>query len=140
MDTPDLHHLQVPKSERPAIPTIDQREHCGDVAYLIIDKHIREHITFTFRHDQIEILVLGTARRRDMPIPARIVRIDIAIEREHLEHREDRSGETRSERIVVEYLTRSRFCKELQILNGLVRGNLTRALEGEDVGTIIFQD
>jgi molybdenum storage protein len=44
------------------------------------------------------------------------------------------------ERIVIEYLTRSRFCKEVQILNGLKRGNLTRALEGEDVGTIIHQD
>jgi molybdenum storage protein len=44
------------------------------------------------------------------------------------------------ERVVIEYLTRARFCKELQIVNGLVRGNLTRALEGEDVGTIIYDD
>jgi len=44
------------------------------------------------------------------------------------------------ERIVVEYLTRSRFCKELQIVNGTKPGNITRALEGEDVGTIIHQD
>ena len=44
------------------------------------------------------------------------------------------------ERTVVEYLTRSRFCTEVQIVNGLVRGMLTRALEGEDVGTIIYQD
>ena len=44
------------------------------------------------------------------------------------------------ERIVIEYLTRSRFCKELQIVNGLVPGLVTRALEGEDVGTIIYQD
>src|SRR5262245_20998322 len=42
------------------------------------------------------------------------------------------------ERIVVEYLTRARFCKELQIVNGLVRGMVTRALAGEDVGTIIY--
>jgi molybdenum storage protein len=41
------------------------------------------------------------------------------------------------ERVVLEYLPRSRFCKELQIVNGLKRGELTRALEGEDVGTII---
>src|SRR5438046_1018473 len=41
------------------------------------------------------------------------------------------------ERVVVEYLTRSRFCKEVQIINGLKAGNVTRALEGEDVGTII---
>jgi molybdenum storage protein len=43
------------------------------------------------------------------------------------------------ERVVIEYLTRSRFCKELQIVNGLVPGQITRALEGEDVGTIIHQ-
>ena len=44
------------------------------------------------------------------------------------------------ERSVVEFLTRSRFCHEVQIINGLERGQLTRALEGEDVGTIIHQD
>jgi molybdenum storage protein len=41
---------------------------------------------------------------------------------------------------VIEYLTRSRFCKELQIVNGLKKGLVTRALDGEDVGTIIYQD
>ncbi|HZS42341.1 MAG TPA: uridine kinase [Polyangia bacterium] len=44
------------------------------------------------------------------------------------------------ERVVIEYLTRSRFCTELQIVNGTKPGNITRALEGEDVGTIIHQD
>ncbi len=44
------------------------------------------------------------------------------------------------ERIVIEYLTRSRFCKELQIVNGLKPGLIGRAIEGEDVGTIIHQD
>jgi len=44
------------------------------------------------------------------------------------------------ERVVIEYLTRSRFCKELQIVNGLKKGQVTRALSGEDVGTIIYQD
>jgi molybdenum storage protein len=43
------------------------------------------------------------------------------------------------ERVVIEYLTRSRFCKELQIINGMQKGQITRALEGEDVGTIIHQ-
>src|ERR1035438_4384549 len=43
------------------------------------------------------------------------------------------------ERVVIEYLTRARACEELQIVNGLVRGMVTRALEGEDVGTIIFK-
>jgi molybdenum storage protein len=41
------------------------------------------------------------------------------------------------ERIVLEYLQRSRFCTEIQIVNGLEKGQLTRALEGEDVGTVI---
>ncbi len=44
------------------------------------------------------------------------------------------------ERVVLEYLPRSRFCKELQIINGLVPGQLTRALDGEDVGTIIYAE
>jgi molybdenum storage protein len=43
------------------------------------------------------------------------------------------------ERVVLEYMQRSRFCTELQIVNGLERGQLTRALEGEDVGTIIHR-
>ena len=44
------------------------------------------------------------------------------------------------ERVVIEYLTRARFCKELQIVNGLTRGLVTRALDGEDVGTIIHAE
>jgi molybdenum storage protein len=44
------------------------------------------------------------------------------------------------ERVVIEYLTRSRWVKELQIINGLRAGELTRALAGEDNGTIIFQE
>ena len=44
------------------------------------------------------------------------------------------------ERVVIEYLARARSCHELQIVNGLERGMLTRALEGEDVGTIISKD
>lgn len=44
------------------------------------------------------------------------------------------------ERVVLEYMQRSRFCTELQIINGLAPGMLTRALQGEDVGTIIARD
>lgn len=43
------------------------------------------------------------------------------------------------ERVVLEYLGRSRFCTELQIVNGTKKGQLTRALAGEDVGTIIHR-
>jgi molybdenum storage protein len=41
------------------------------------------------------------------------------------------------ERVVVEYLPRSRWCKELQIVNGLERGQVAAALRGQDVGTLI---
>jgi molybdenum storage protein len=44
------------------------------------------------------------------------------------------------ERVVLEYLLRSRFCKELQIVNGLRRNLVRRAIDGEDVGTIIHAD
>ena len=44
------------------------------------------------------------------------------------------------ERVVLEYLSRARFCHELQIINGLVPGQVTRALAGEDVGSIIYKD
>lgn len=41
------------------------------------------------------------------------------------------------ERKVLEYLPRARWCKELQIVNGLKPGQVLAALRGEDVGTII---
>jgi len=41
------------------------------------------------------------------------------------------------ERVVVDYLPRARWCKELQIVNGLKPGQVLAALEGKDVGTII---
>lgn len=44
------------------------------------------------------------------------------------------------EHAALRYLANTRFCKEIQIIDGLQRGMLTRALGGEDVGTIIHQD
>jgi molybdenum storage protein len=41
------------------------------------------------------------------------------------------------ERTVLEYLDRARSARQIQIVNGLVPGNITRALGGEHVGTII---
>jgi molybdenum storage protein len=41
------------------------------------------------------------------------------------------------ERVVVEYLPRARWCKELQVVNGLKKGQVLAALQGEDVGSII---
>ena len=49
-------------------------------------------------------------------------------------------GDLVLERVVIEYLPRARFCRELQIVNGLKPGMLTRALAGENVGTIITAD
>ena len=44
------------------------------------------------------------------------------------------------ERVVIEYLSRSKWVKELQIVNGLKPGEVTKALHGEDTGTIIYSD
>jgi len=42
------------------------------------------------------------------------------------------------EPVVLELLTRSKLVKSIRVINGLVRGNLTKALAGEDeVGTVI---
>jgi molybdenum storage protein len=41
------------------------------------------------------------------------------------------------ERVVLDYLQRAAHVRQVQIINGLVPGNLTRALAGERVGTII---
>lgn len=41
------------------------------------------------------------------------------------------------ERVVVEYLPRARWCKELQVVNGLKKGEVLRALRGESNGSII---
>jgi molybdenum storage protein len=42
------------------------------------------------------------------------------------------------EPVVLELLTRAKLAKSIRIVNGLVRGNLTRALAGEAVGTTIY--
>ena len=44
------------------------------------------------------------------------------------------------ERVVLEYVQRAKHCKELQIINGLKPGMLTRALAGEPVGSLIYKD
>jgi molybdenum storage protein len=41
------------------------------------------------------------------------------------------------ERVVVEYLGRARWCKELQVVNGLKPGEVLKALRGESNGSII---
>ena len=42
------------------------------------------------------------------------------------------------ERSVLAHMENASFCREIQIIDGLVPGNVTKALAGEDVGTIIY--
>jgi len=44
------------------------------------------------------------------------------------------------ERRVIEMMLTARFTRSIQIINGLKPGNITRALDGEHVGTIIYVD
>ena len=37
-------------------------------------------------------------------------------------------------------MANARHRRSIRVINGLIPGNLTRALEGEDVGTIIYKD
>ena len=41
------------------------------------------------------------------------------------------------ERVVLEYMLRARKIKQVRIVNGLKRGQVTAALRGENVGTLI---
>jgi molybdenum storage protein len=44
------------------------------------------------------------------------------------------------ERAVLELMKNAQHRRSIRVINGLVPGNLTRALEGEDVGTLITAD
>jgi molybdenum storage protein len=44
------------------------------------------------------------------------------------------------ERAVLEFMVRARYVREIQFINGLRPGQLTAALNGEPVGTIIYHD
>jgi molybdenum storage protein len=44
------------------------------------------------------------------------------------------------DRIVLDLMSNAKLMKEIQVVNGLQSGNLTRALAGEPVGTTIFAD
>ncbi len=44
------------------------------------------------------------------------------------------------ERAVLELMKNAQQRRSIRVINGLVRGNLTRALEGEDVGSLITAD
>jgi molybdenum storage protein len=44
------------------------------------------------------------------------------------------------DRLVLELMGNAKHQREIQIVNGLVSGNITKALAGEHVGTIVFAD
>jgi molybdenum storage protein len=44
------------------------------------------------------------------------------------------------ERAVLEFMARARNIREIQFINGLKPGQLTAALNGEAVGTIIYRN
>ena len=44
------------------------------------------------------------------------------------------------DRLVLELMANAKHQKEIQVVNGLVRGNVTKALAGEHVGTIVYAD
>lgn len=49
-------------------------------------------------------------------------------------------GDLVVERAVLDFMQRARHMTQIQIINGLQPGNLTRALTGEHVGTIVYRD
>jgi molybdenum storage protein len=49
-------------------------------------------------------------------------------------------GDLVVERAVLDFMERAQNQRSIRVINGLVPGNLTRALEGEDVGTLISVD
>lgn len=49
-------------------------------------------------------------------------------------------GDLVVERIVLDYMKRAQHVRRIQIVNGLVEGQITRALAGEEVGTVIYAD
>ena len=44
------------------------------------------------------------------------------------------------DRTAIEMLARARHLKEIYIINGLKRGNVMQALDGKQVGTVIYKD
>ena len=44
------------------------------------------------------------------------------------------------EPVVLKNMKNAAHVREIQVINGLIPGNLTRALQGEHIGTIIYED
>ena len=43
-------------------------------------------------------------------------------------------------RTVLQNMCRAHHAKEIYLVNGLVKGNIEKALAGENVGTVIYKD
>ena len=48
-------------------------------------------------------------------------------------------GDLIVERVVLDYLKRSKFVEKIVIINGMEKGALTKALDGEETGTVIYR-
>lgn len=44
------------------------------------------------------------------------------------------------DQVVLDLLGRAKHLREIQIVNGLVRGSITKALAGDEVGTVVYAD
>ena len=51
-----------------------------------------------------------------------------------------RLGDLVVERVVLEYLQRAKNVKFIEIINGMVPGNITKALNNKHTGTRIYKD
>jgi molybdenum storage protein len=47
-------------------------------------------------------------------------------------------GDLSVERVILDYMKRSRFVKKLVIIDGMTKGEITKALNGEETGTVIY--
>ncbi|MDG1914228.1 MAG: hypothetical protein P8I55_06525 [Crocinitomix sp.] len=47
-------------------------------------------------------------------------------------------GDLIVERVILDYMKRSRFVKNLVIIDGMTKGELTKAINGEETGTVIY--
>ena len=47
-------------------------------------------------------------------------------------------GDLIVERVILDYMKRSRFVKKLVIIDGMTKGELTKAVNGEETGTVIY--
>ena len=100
-------------------------------AFLIADAYGAERVVFVKDVDGVYTRDPATAAEGEAELIARVgARELLALDLPALP----------IDRVVLELLGRAKHQKEIQIVNGLVRGNVTKALAGEHVGTIVYAD